>query len=70
LRPSLESLKPRGREVFDRVAAGRLNKQIADELGIAEWTVTMQRAQVMEKLGAGSAVELGQLAERLRQLAD
>ena len=70
LRASFESLKPREREVFDRVVAGRLNKQIADELGISERTVKMQRAPVMAKLGAGSAAELGRLAERLRQLAD
>ena len=70
LRASFESLKPREREVFDRVAAGRLNKQIADELGISERTVKMQRAQVMATLEAGSAAELGRLAERLRHLAD
>ena len=70
LRACFESLKPREREVFDRIVAGRLNKQIADELGISERTVKMQRARVMAKLGAGSAAELGQLAERLRQLAD
>jgi FixJ family two-component response regulator len=62
-------LTPREREVFDRVVEGRLNKQIADDLGIAERTVKLQRAQVMDKLGAGSAAELGRLAERLRALS-
>jgi FixJ family two-component response regulator len=63
------SLSPREREVFERVVAGKLNKQIADELGIAERTVKAQRAQVMAKLGVGSAAELGRLAERLQHLS-
>jgi len=70
LRARFASLTPREREVFDRIVAGRLNKQIADELGIAERTVKLQRAQVMAKLEAGSAAELGRLAERLRHLSD
>ncbi len=69
LRARFALLTPREREVFDRVVAGKLNKQIADELGIAERTVKAQRAQLMEKLGANSAAELGALAERLRNLA-
>ncbi len=58
------------REVFDRVVAGRLNKQIADDLGIAERTVKLWRAQIMAKLGAESAAELGRLAEQLRRCTD
>lgn len=69
LRQRFESLTPREREVLDRIVAGRLNKQIADELGIAERTVKAERAQVMAKLGANSAAELGVLAERLRLLS-
>ncbi len=69
LRARFASLTPREREVFDRIVAGRLNKQIADDLGIAERTVKAQRAQVMAKLGVGSAAELGALAERLRRLS-
>ncbi len=61
------SLTPREREVFELVVAGRLNKQIAGQLGIAERTVKADRAQVLAKLGVGSAAELGALAERLRQ---
>jgi RNA polymerase sigma factor (sigma-70 family) len=68
LRALFVSLTPREREVFDHITAGKLNKQIADELGIAERTVKLQRAQVMAKLGVGSAAELGRLAERLRHL--
>lgn len=58
------------RDVFDRVVAGKLNKQIADDLGIAERTVKMWRAQIMTKLGAESAAELGRLAEQLRRCTD
>ena len=69
LRERFASLTPREREVFDRVVAGKLNKQIADELGIAERTVKLQRAQLMEKLGAASVAELGGLAEQLKHLS-
>lgn len=58
-------LSRREREVFELVAAGRLNKQIAATLGIAERTVKAQRAQVMNKLGAANAAELGRIAAQL-----
>jgi FixJ family two-component response regulator len=61
------SLTPRQREVFDRIVAGKLNKQIADELDIAERTVKREREQVMAKLDANSAAELGRLAELLHR---
>ena len=67
LRARFANLTPREREVFELVVAGRLNKQIAGQLGIAERTVKADRAQVLAKLGVGSAAELGALAERLRQ---
>lgn len=70
LSASFASLSPRERQVFDRVVAGKLNKQIADELGVAERTVKAQRAHMMEKLGVGSSAELGRLAERLSQMRD
>ena len=60
-----ESLAPRQREVFQRVVTGKLNKQIALELGIVEKTVKLHRARVMKKMQAGSLAELVQLAERL-----
>ena len=47
--------------------AGKLNKQIAGDLGVAERTVKAQRAQVMAKLGATNAAELGRIAEQLRE---
>lgn len=68
LRARFAALTPREREIFDLVVAGRLNKQIAGQLGIAERTVKADRAQVLAKLGVGSAAELGALAERLRLL--
>lgn len=64
------ALTPRERDVFDRVVAGRLNKQIADELGVAERTVKSQRAQVLAKLGVDSVAELGRLAEQLARLSN
>jgi FixJ family two-component response regulator len=69
LRSRFAALTPRERDVFDGVVAGKLNKQIAGALGIAERTVKLQRAQMMRKLGAGSAAELGVLDERLKGLS-
>ena len=68
LRARFASLSPREHEVLQRVVAGKLNKQIADELGVSERTVKSQRAMLMDKLGAGSPAELGALVERLRNL--
>ena len=68
LRESFAQLTPRERKIFERIVAGRLNKQIADELGVAERTVKGDRAQIMAKLGVGSAAELGQFSERLKRL--
>lgn len=59
------SLTPREREVFDLVAAGLLNKVIADRLGAAETTIKIHRGRVMEKMGARSVADLVRMAERL-----
>jgi FixJ family two-component response regulator len=59
------SLTPREREVFTLVAAGLLNKLVADRLGIAEKTVKIHRGRVMEKLAARSVVDLVRMAARL-----
>jgi FixJ family two-component response regulator len=67
LRERFAALTPREREVFERVVAGHLNKQIADELGISERTVKTHRASVLTKLGASNLAELGRLAEQLRR---
>jgi FixJ family two-component response regulator len=56
----LAQLTTREHEVLDRIIAGRLNKQIADDLGISIKTVEVHRARVMEKMGANSVAELVQ----------
>ncbi len=65
LRRRFESLTRREREVMAHVVAGLLNKQIAGEVGTSEATVKGHRHQVMEKMGAGSLVELVRMADRL-----
>jgi FixJ family two-component response regulator len=57
----LVSLTPREREVMQLVVAGKLNKQIADQLNISIKTVEAHRAKVMEKAGAHSLAELVQI---------
>ncbi len=64
LRRRLASLTPREREVLLYVAAGRLNKQIAADLGTSEKTVKVHRARVMEKMEVSSLAELARLAEK------
>jgi FixJ family two-component response regulator len=59
------SLTARERQVFEGVVAGKLNKQIAAELGTAERTVKAHRAQVMGKMSVGSLAELVHIADRL-----
>jgi RNA polymerase sigma factor (sigma-70 family) len=61
------ALTPRQREVFELVVAGNLNKQIADRLGVAERTVKREREQVMAKLEANSAADLGRMAGLLQR---
>ena len=61
-RTRLDVLTPREREVFDLIVGGKLNKQIADELGISLRTVKAYRAQLMDKLGVDTAAALGRLA--------
>lgn len=65
LRARYESLTPRDREVFVLVAAGLLNKVIADRLGAAESTVKIHRGRVMEKMRAASSADLVRMAEHL-----
>jgi FixJ family two-component response regulator len=58
----LDSLTQREREVLDLIVAGKLNKQMADDLRISIKTVEVHRSRVMEKMGAESVAELVQLA--------
>jgi FixJ family two-component response regulator len=60
----VKKLSARETEVFALVVTGMLNKQIAGQLGIAEKTVKVHRARVMEKMWAGSVAELVRLADR------
>jgi FixJ family two-component response regulator len=69
LRGSVNGLTPREYQVFERVARGRLNKQIAYELGSTERTVKAHRHNLMKKLGIESLTELVLIAERLGLLA-
>lgn len=63
-RQRLEKLTPREHEVMSYVISGMLNKQIAHELGIAEYTVKVHRGRVMDKLGIDSVPELVRLCEK------
>jgi FixJ family two-component response regulator len=60
----LATLTPREREVLTHVMAGRLNKQIAADLGTAEKTVKVHRARGMEKMQVRSVAELVRVVER------
>jgi FixJ family two-component response regulator len=62
----IATLTPRQFQVFEGVIAGKLNKQIAADLGTALKTVKIQRGQVMEKLRAQSVAELVELAHQAR----
>lgn len=61
----LAALTARERQVFGLVVRGRLNKQIAHELGTTERTIKAHRHQVMEKMKVQSLAELVRMAERL-----
>ena len=63
----LASLTPREREVFALVALGKPNKRIAAELGTTEKTIKVHRGRVMQKLAAGSVVDLVRLAQQAGQ---
>jgi FixJ family two-component response regulator len=51
-------------------ARGRLSKQIAHDIGIAEATVKVHRMRVMQKMKAGSLIELGRMADKLKLASD
>jgi FixJ family two-component response regulator len=70
LRARFETLTPREREVMALVVAGRLNKQIAYDIGISEITVKVHRSQVMRKMKASSLPDLARMANKLNFTAD
>ena len=68
LQQRFESLTAREREVISMVVAGKLNKQIADQLGTAENTVKVHRSRAMEKMHAQSLAELVVMMETFKRL--
>jgi FixJ family two-component response regulator len=64
LQALLDTLTAREREVFEHLLTGKLNKQIADDLGTVEKTIKVHRARVLQKLGAGSIADLVRFAGR------
>ena len=65
LKARLSSLSPRELEVLHHVITGKLNKQTATDLGVAEHTVKIHRMRLMRKLGIQSVADLVRAAERL-----
>jgi FixJ family two-component response regulator len=65
LRMRFASLSPREREIMIHVAQGRLSKQIAGDIGIAQATVKVHRSKAMRKMNAHSLPEFGQMAAKL-----
>jgi len=70
LKERFGSLSPREREIMSQVARGRLSKQIAHDIGIAEATVKVHRSRAMQKMKAGSLRELGRMADKLKLVPD
>jgi FixJ family two-component response regulator len=73
LQAQLDTLTPREHQVFELVVQGKINKQIAHQLGATERTIKAHRHKVMAKMGVQSLAELVSIAERLgvlRHLSD
>jgi FixJ family two-component response regulator len=70
LRDRFASLSPRERDIVLQVVRGRLSKQIAGDLGIAEATVKVHRSRAMRKMKARSLPELGRMADKLKLVPD
>jgi FixJ family two-component response regulator len=65
LRQRFESLTPGEQKVLLLVVSGRMNKQIAAEIGTSEATAKVHRSQVMKKMGAASTDDLVRVSERM-----
>ena len=70
LQKLVDSLTPRERQVFERVARGKMNKEIARELGATERTIKAHRSNIMDKLHIASVAELVLIAERVGVLVE
>ena len=70
LRERVETLSPRELSVLTAVARGRLNKQIAVEIGISESTVKVHRFNMMRKMRLASLAELCRVADKLKLLPE
>jgi FixJ family two-component response regulator len=70
LRERFGSLSPREREIMIQVAHGRLSKQIAGDIGIAEATVKVHRSRAMHKMKARSLPELGRMVDKLKLVTE
>lgn len=66
LRKRLDTLTPRERVILFEVTKGRLNKQIADDMGIKEATVKVHRSNMMRKVNAASVADLCRLVDKLK----
>ncbi|HVN18954.1 MAG TPA: LuxR C-terminal-related transcriptional regulator [Dongiaceae bacterium] len=65
MRERYESPTAREKEIMQQVVSGLLNKQIAAELNITEFTVKIHRGRVMRKMHADSLADLVRMAEQL-----
>jgi len=70
LRARFEVLTPRERAILVQVVQGRLNKQIAGEMGITETTVKVHRSNMMRKIEANSVAELCRMVDQLKLLPE
>ena len=69
VRSRFANLSPREQQVMTLVTAGKMNKQVAFDLGLSEITVKTYRGAVMEKMAARSFADLVRMADALRQPA-
>ena len=70
LRERFDTLSSREREVMVQITAGCLNKQIANDIGISEWTVKVHPTHLMRKMKARSLPELSRMADILKMIPE